>query len=196
MTNPTMVPGPRQTIDRVKHPSLGEGIAVYRNGPAYFQADSGEVVMMASIGFGGCGKFGGAEYRSYVVATGLDGSSVELDTTKRDHGDRHDRRWHPHHGEGWLVKLKSGVTWPFRFDPDEGKSFTFNVDAMAVGRPGALKARKKVKGKVPPMSVEDEQWVTYTLANGEIVAFRREPPPVEVAAPVVVEAVGQLGLGF
>ena len=74
MTTDTPTPGPRQTVDRVCHPTLGEGIAVYHNGPAYFQADSGEVVMMRSIDLGGCGTFGGTEFRSYNVAHGLDGS--------------------------------------------------------------------------------------------------------------------------
>ena len=189
MTTDTPTPGPRQTVDRVCHPTLGEGIAVYHNGPAYFQADSGEVVMMRSIDIGGCGTFGGTEFRSYNVAHGLDGSRVELDTTKRAKGDSHYRRWHAMHGAGWLVQLH-GIEdcWRHRFEPDDGKPFTFDVTQMSVGRTGALDAADKKRGKSKgKMSDEDEQWFSLVCKSGEIVAFRREPPPVETAAPVVAD---------
>lgn len=196
MTNTTMTPGPRQTIDHVKHPTLGEGIAVYNNGPAYYQSNAGEVVMMRAIG-GGCGTFGGAEYRSYITAFTPTGERVELDTTHRAKGDTHYRRWHSMHGEGWLVHQHDVKDcWRHRFEPDDGKVFTFDVKRMAVGRPGALDAADKVRGKKRGhLSDEDERWFTFTLASGEVVAFRREPPPVEAAAPMV-DTSAQLGLGF
>jgi hypothetical protein len=178
--------GPRQNVSRAKHPTLGEGIAVRENGPAFFKADSGEVVPMKRIRMGGAGSRDGGPFRSYDIATALDGSEIELDTTHRESGDSHSRRWHSTHGAGWLVFLgkKCEQAMPMRFDPDEGRSFEMMVGSMQVGRPGALDAANKKRGKKRlELSDEDEQWITYKMINGEVLAFRRAPPPVEAAPP-------------
>lgn len=178
MQENTMTPGPRQTIDRACHPTLGEGIAVYDNGDAFFQPDGGEPVPMRAIGFGGSGS---KPRRSYLWAVTTSGERVELETTGRQGGEVHRRRWSPIFGPGWLVDLPS-VPLPakygpadyarwhasvgrMRFDPDEGESISFSWTEARVGRLGK-KPRRKAD------IADAENW--WTFGSFE---FRKEPPP-------------------
>ena len=191
-------PGPRQTVDHAKHPTLGEGRAVYENGPAFFLPDVGEPVALRKIGLGGVSS---APRRSYLTAHALDGTVVELETTDREHGDHHFRRWSPLHGAGWLVSLGRKVdrACAMRFDPDEGKPFEFIVHSMCVGRPAyaaeiVKDMRRKNPGtkKRPPTPEEDTHWVTYGLADESVIAFRDGAPDtstdVAPSAPIATSA--------
>lgn len=185
--------GPRQTVDRALHPTLGEGRAVYDNGPALFIPDAGEPVPMRSIDLGGASS---EPHRSWLVARTLDGQRIEMETTDRARGDRHSRRWHPMHGAGWLVLLgrKMDRACPMRFDPDDGRPFEMIVHVMAVGRPAFAataftKRREKAYKNRDP---EEDHWTTYTLASGETVAFRYAAPSSDVAADTATPAPGTL----
>ncbi len=181
-------PGPRQTVDRALHPTLGEGIAVYENGPAFFQADSGEVQHMAKLGLGGAGNNG-----SYLVARTTGGERIELNTTKRQRGEHHSHRWSPIFGDGWLV-LESSPPGdrlgyiPARFDAHGGAVVRFKVTVMHVNRPAFYAANSKKKK--PMVDPEEEQWTTYVSKDGETLIFRNsapleapESPPAETAQP-------------
>ncbi len=176
-----MQPGHRQTVDRALHPTLGEGIAVYENGPAFFQSDAGQVERMAKIGLGGSGSNG-----SYLVARTTGGDRIELKTTKRQRGDHHCRRWSPIFGDGWLV-LESTPHgerlgyMPARFDADSGTVVRFKVTVMHVNRPAFYKAN--AKKKKPMLDPEEEQWTTYVSKDGETLIFRNTAPPEAPAAP-------------
>lgn len=123
--------GPRQTVDRACHPTLGEGRLVHRNGPAFFVADSGEWCALENVGFGGSRS----EPRySYKVAH-QDGKRIELEDTGRENGDVHDRVFSPMIGSAWLVQLGAHPTsrWASRVEPDGGKAFEIVYHQMWVG---------------------------------------------------------------
>ncbi len=187
-----MIPGERQTIARASHPTLGEGRAVYSNGPAFFLPDSGEPVAMRRIDMGGASS---EPPRSWLSATTVAGERVELETTGRPGGDHHYRRWSAIHGPGWLVSLGRNVprALAMRFEPDEGKAFEFIVHVMCVGRPPyaaeiAKDMRRKGQPKKrPPMPEEDGHWTTYELSDGSVIAFRNGEPPavIDESTPVI-----------
>lgn len=109
-------PGPRQTIDRVRHPTAGEGRAVYNHGPAFFLPDEGEPIPMRSIGLGGAQSK--PTHYSYRDAVTMAGERVELETTGRQRGEHHSRRWSPIFGAGWLVS-EAGHPWREGMSPSE-----------------------------------------------------------------------------
>lgn len=137
--------GPRQTVDRAKHPTLGEGRLVHRNGPAFFVADSGEWCALSNVDFGGS-RTGPPRY-SYKTAY-QDGKRIELEDTERANGDVHDRIFSPMIGAAWLVQL--GVhperRWQSRIEPDGGKPFEIVYHQMWVGlaEHGADRMNKKL----------------------------------------------------
>ena len=178
-TEHTFTIGPRQTVDRASHPTLGEGRAVYDNGPAFFQPDVGDPVAALSIGLGGWSSKPVA--RSWITMTTPDGVTVDLDTTKRESGDHHRRAWHPHHGAGWFVMLGRNVPKAIaaRFDPDDGKPFEILIEVMSVGTPEYAKRSARARTRAIKMTPEEEQWKTYELTNGETIAFRDYPPGEE-----------------
>jgi hypothetical protein len=155
----------RQTVDRAKHPTLGEGRAVFDNGPAFFVADSGEVESFKSIGFGGCGKSG-----SYLRAQRPDGTRIELDTTERQGGDSYWRAADSNGVRGWLVSVARPLDEPRtgfmsrRWEPDGGTPRKLYVTTMEVGPPGALKRSERRKsGNLLP---SEEPWFTWMLTEG------------------------------
>ena len=158
---------PRQTVDRARHPVLGEGRAVYGNGPAFFLPDVGEPVAARSIEWAGASSK--PVPRSWHVMVMDTGDRIELDTTDRERGERHYRRWHPTHGPGWYVG--GTVVGHDRWESDSGIALPIVWDAMRVGRP--------VKGKTKAERAEDEQWWTVTLRNGEVFTYRACPPGEE-----------------
>lgn len=170
--------GPRQTVDRAKHPTLGEGRAVYDNGPAFFWPDGGEPVVMRSIGFGGCGSEKSSRGRwSNLRAIDATGNAIELDTLDRANGDRHDRRWHPIHGAGWLVSI-GNATWAkkiptARWDGDNGTKFSMRVGEMKVGKPADWNKNGDMRKGFP---AESERWFTYVLDSDETFVFRLASP--------------------
>lgn len=171
-----MEPGPRQTVDRCIHPTLGPGIAVYDNGPAFFRADSGALVSYKAIQWAGTG--GGQ-----TTLTATPGHNKRpLTLVRTEAGETHARFWHPMLGGGWLVWERSdrGI----RFEADDGAGVRFHWVRLSVGRAGVLDA---TQGKLPP---EEEHWETFGLRNGEVLSFRRGDRPSDaiVAQALAFEA--------
>lgn len=137
MTEPAI--GARQTVGRVRHPSLGEGRVVYENGPAFFIADSGEVVEFTKVGLGGANATS-----SWLVGHLLDGGRVDLEQRGRDHGKRHERIVTEDGRAGWLVSwFDDFQTWCNVFEPDDGaEPLKFSAGYAHIGHP---KDRKKTK---------------------------------------------------
>jgi hypothetical protein len=131
--------GPRQTVDRAKHPTLGEGRLVHRHGPSFFVADSGEWCALTNVGSGGSSS---SPRRSWCTAE-QDGKRIELDDTNRQSGARHDRAYVHNHGVGWLIWLIDGDCHHHRFEPDNGSVFDLHVDTLWSGLPEHKECRQK-----------------------------------------------------
>lgn len=181
--------GPRQTVDRAKHPTLGEGRAVYDNGDAWFIPDEGEPVRMKWIGLGGASS---NPRRSYKCAETLSGEQIDLETTDRAHGDRHHRRWHPIHGDGWMVGI-GGSSWTKggpteRWEGDNGTVIPMRVECMKVGKPEDWNGRRGIDGnRKKSRPAEHEHWITYEIDGGETFVFRRASPEVLPIAEGMVD---------
>lgn len=157
----------RQTIDRAKHPEFGEGTVTYDNGPARFVSDSGARSDLRSVSMGGA-----SASRSWLVATEASGKRVELDTTNRKRGIRHERVERDDGTRGWLVSLNDEQDWGFEFQPDTGAPLRFSVDEMFAGRPDDRNARSK-KALERIMS---EPWKTLHARAGFFFCYRSERP--------------------
>ena len=190
-----MTPRAHQTVDRSKHPTLGEGIAVYDNGPAFFKPDVGEAVPMRTIGFGGSTS---DPRRSWLVAVTADGKRVELETGDRPSGECHVHCWSPLFGPGWRVteaipaypgasasaaakaRWDASLGWT-RFEPDDGSPpIRWQWDSVHVGRLEGERPRvlKGAKERSPDL-VEWDRWRTFGRFE-----FRDEaPPPSPAEAP-------------
>ena len=183
MEEQTLTPGPRQTVDRAKHPTLGEGIAVHEHGPAFFQPDGGEPVAMRSIRFGGVGEGG-----SYLLARTEDEQEIRLDTTKRERGEQHKRAWTALLGPGWLVTEGADPDRLMRerFEPDSGGApLRLRVAVIEVGRPGALTrwTKRRKQGSKEGLPEEERGWFTLTLADGATICFfDGDTPPGDASA--------------
>ncbi len=193
MTTPT--PGPRQTIDRACHPTLGEGVAVYDHGPAFFRADSGEVVPMRKIG-GGAGVDG-----SWLNAVTETGERLRLDTTKREHGTQWERAVGQMHGPGWLgqggKKHPTARAQFCRFEPDAGPSVEFWMSAIWVGLPKHDPFTKKLSKRQEKAIWEDRRgcrWVTIKTIDGSMFVYVREEDAKADAAKSAVAPAEQMGL--
>lgn len=167
--------GPRQTVDRVRHPKRGEGLAVHRNGPSFFVPDGGEPVAM---GVREGGASAGPPARSWMVLADPEHGRAESDKVPARASDppseRHDRAWSPLLGAGWLVW---GKGWMFRFEPDAGTVVTFEVRGLACGTPDyAARSEKSRSSKVIPMTDEEAQWTTYRTRDAGTLGFRCAPP--------------------
>jgi len=182
-------PGPRQTVDRAIHPALGEGAAVYDNGPAYFLADGGERVDMKDIQSGGFDKDG-----SYLVAVTTTGERVRLNLVSGKRGECHWRAVARVMGEeirGWLVEERySGEKrWAYRFEQDDGRTLRFDISAMWAGvaadgwrdRKGELMTTDPSKRKP---SARDANCMTYLLTTDEKFTWCHERDWLPMTAPV------------
>ncbi len=155
--------GSRQTVDRAKHPTLGEGRLVHQNGPAFFLADSGEWCSLTNVRWGGWSAArDGKPERSYHRAS-QDGSPIELEITGRERGDTHRRIFSPMIGAAWLVNL--GVAPERRaianVEPDGGKPFEIVWYQWWVGLPehGGEKQSKKMDAE--RKAAGDAGWQCY-----------------------------------
>ena len=135
----------RQTHQRCRHPTLGEGVAIYDNGPARFVADSGETVDYSAIGWGGCSTHG--PMKSWITARDAIGNRTDLDTSDQKRGERHERIVTIEGWRGWLVDVPvNGRTWLARFEPDDGgEPETFAYTAWSRGTPKQQKAPPSAK---------------------------------------------------
>lgn len=123
--------GERQTVDRAKHPTLGEGRLVYDNGPCFFIADTGETERFRQ--WGGCGSRGKT---SYVTVIRPNGSGVDLDTTNRESGKKHQRVVSLEGNRpGWMSSwFDEFHTYCHVFEPDDGGApLKFAVHQLWVG---------------------------------------------------------------
>ncbi|HVY65918.1 MAG TPA: hypothetical protein VHH11_13940 [Gammaproteobacteria bacterium] len=178
-----LVPGPRQTVDRVRHPMRGEGRAVSQNGPSWFQPDGGVPIRM-HIGAGGAGERG--SWRSL-----RDPDFGLVEATILVEGETHSRMWSPMLGAGWLVHEPEGFV--VRFEPDVGAVVRGEWRNMAVGTPEyAERARRSSKYRVP--TDEEARWITIELRNVGTLALRRGGSPTDVPAKAPAETQGQLAL--
>lgn len=127
--------GERQTVDKVRHPALGEGRLVYDNGPIFFVADSGEVEHYHFLGERG--SCSGPPKYSYCKAHREDGAVIEFDRTDRASGRRHDRIVTVDGRAGWLVEwFDEFHTWCNVFEPDDGgEPIKFTASQAWVGGP-------------------------------------------------------------
>ena len=131
--------GDRQTVDRAKHPTLGEGRLVHRNGPSFFIADSGEWCALTDVGGGGSSS---SPRRSWVTAR-QDGKRIELEETDRERGDRHDRAHVHSMGTGWLTWHGGEDLERHRFEPDDGKAIEFRAHQLWIGLPEHKDCKQK-----------------------------------------------------
>jgi hypothetical protein len=158
MTAPAI--GPRQTVDRACHPTLGEGRAVHRNGPSFFIADSGEVEEYVSLDWIGSGV--GPPPYSHMRGVRADKTKILLDTHGRASGEHHWRVMRQTGVRGWLVDVgRSEFGWAHRWEPDEGESSTFYVSSMWVGE----REDGKSKNGAPKMC----PWFTLKHGAGHFV---------------------------
>lgn len=117
-----MTIGERQTVQRAKHPTLGEGRLVHDNGPAFFVADSGEV----------------EHYKSAFCSQAWlkDGREIKFDTKGYPNAKSHQRIVRLSDGKpGWLsCWFDDFRTWCHVFEPDDGSDpFKFPVHQAWVG---------------------------------------------------------------
>lgn len=170
-----LVPGDRQTVDRAKHPTLGEGIAVYDNGPAFFRADTGKVERYVRLGLGGFGTGG-----SWLRAVDAVGNETRLDTTGREDGDSHWRAMTYEKVRGWLVQVSKPVLH-WRWEPDGGAPVVLEFSLMKVGPPGALEkqARRKGRRELP----HELHWFTWTTRGGVDFVWCHERDADKVSWP-------------
>lgn len=123
--------GERQRVTRAKHPLLGDGRAVYQNGPAFFLADAGPVVQFESLDIGGA-----SQTRSWLVGRLAGGERVELDKIGSDHGKTHERIVTEDGRPGWLVWwFDEFGTWCNVFEGDDGSLVKFAATYAHVGHP-------------------------------------------------------------
>lgn len=158
-----MTPGPRQTVNRACHPTMGEGSLVFDNGPAFFAADSGDVLPLRSAFWGGSGLGG-----SFDVGITHDDERVRFDTTGRPRGETHARVVADIHGPGWLVRASGGV---YRFDGDDGRSTTFDWSRMWVGLPQDMLKSGNTRAKIPK---DHERWITIQSKRGGMFVYTYE----------------------
>lgn len=169
--------GLRQTVERLRHPTIGEVVAVYDNGPSYLRTADGSRVDVLSIGCGGASSARGtAPARSWRVVRHADGSRVEADIITR--GDSHRRTSSPLLGMGWMVWLAEGFL--MRWEGDDGRVIPLDVVTLQAGDAAYIaesarvdKSRKRDK-VWPKLEGEAARWMRLTMRDGTSMDFRRE----------------------
>ena len=163
--------GPRQTVERLRHPTLGEVVAVYDNGPSYLRTADGSRVDVLSIGCGGA-----SSGRSWRAVRHADGSRVEADIITR--GDAHRRTSSPLLGMGWMVWRAEGFL--MRWEGDDDRALPLDVRVLQAGDAAYIaesarvdKSRKRDK-VWPKLEGEAARWMRLTMRDGTSMDFRRE----------------------
>lgn len=171
--------GPRQTVERLRHPTLGEVVAVRDNGPAYLRLEDGTRVDVAKITDGGTSSArDDRPARSWRSVHHADGSRVEADIIVR--GDGHRRTSSPLLGMGWMVWLVDGFL--MRWEGDDGRVLPLDVRVFQVGDAAYIAAsaavdKSRKRDKVwPELTDAARQWMRLTMRDGTSMDFRRETP--------------------
>ncbi len=170
--------GPRQTVERLRHPTLGEVVAVYSNGPAYLRTADGVRVDVLRIGAGGASSArDDRPARVWRVVHTADGRA-EADVITR--GDSHERASSPLLGPGWMVWCAKGLR--MRWEGDDGRVLPLDVSGLQAGDAAyiaacvrAEKSRKRDK-EWPKLEGEARSWMRLTMRDGTSMDFRREQP--------------------
>ena len=168
--------GERQTVQRAKHPTMGEGRLVYDNGPAFFVADTGEVEHYEDAGWAGTGV-------GYSKAFGRRGTErVSLDTTDREKGPVHSRIVTHDGRAGWLVSWSDKIStknrfhWE-RFEPDSGAEHeTMMIQKWWIGLPKHERSRGGNLDACRP-------WCSMKSVGNDVFTYRRECDPAPVEKP-------------
>lgn len=176
-----MIIGDRQTVQRAKHPKLGEGRLVYGNGPVFFLADSGEVEPYDRAGWSGSGSASSSrgEYREHYAERF--GARVLFDSTGRDCGATHERIVSQDGRAGWLVRWNDKTSnrerfhWE-RFEPDNGDEHETMMNQ--VWWRGEAKHEKKSSTTRGNSLEEREPWMTSKSIGGHLFTYRRECDPL------------------
>ncbi len=171
--------GPRQTVERLRHPTLGEVVAVYDHGPAYLRTADGARVDVLRIGDGGASSAReDRPARSWRVVHTAGGGRTEADIIVR--GDSHKRTSSPLLGMGWMVWLAEGFR--MRWEGDDGRVLPLDVRALHAGDAAYIaesarveKSRKRDK-VWPKLEGEARNWMRLTMRDGTSMDFRREQP--------------------
>lgn len=156
--------GERQTVGRALHPTLGEGRVVYRHGPAFFIADSGEVEHFARVTNGGASA--GPPPSSWVTAHRADGSSFKLEQHGRDHGRSHDRVVTEDGRPGWLSWWTDEFgTWCHVFEGDDGGVTKFAASYWHIGHPKDRRKKKLPAARAHLMTIGGRGDFTFVYSR-------------------------------
>ena len=171
--------GPRQTVERLRHPTLGEVVAVYDHGPAYLRTADGTRVDVLRIGDGGASSAReDRPARSWRVVHTAGGGRTEVVIIVR--GESHKRTSSPLLGMGWMVWLAEG--FHMRWEGDDGRVLPLDVRVLQAGDAAYIaesarveKSRKRDK-VWPKLEGEARNWMRLTMRDGTSMDFRREQP--------------------
>lgn len=169
MSGENTEPGPRQTVDRVRHPNRGEGVVAHRNGPTFFKPDGGVAIPMRITSRGADMK------GSFITLADPDHGGVEVRTLAR--GDMHHRVWSPLLGAGWLVAVGGAPAGEERFEGDDGRVMLLSVATYSAGTPEYAAKTPWGATKIPELTEEENHWHTLILRDGTVMGFRRDGPP-------------------
>lgn len=168
----TAVIGARQTVDIVELAPWGRGRLVWKNGPAFFLADSGEIVELEKVGAGGARSNPAMSWRG--VWEHKDGGMKEAVVIEP--GEDHSRWFSPLFGDGWLVFAADYKN--VRFESHEGEvKLRFELLELCVGRPEYRMKMMRSATRMPKIDDPDEMnWSTYRTKDGTLLTFRRGGP--------------------
>lgn len=171
--------GPRQTVERLRHPTLGDVVAAYDHGPAYLRTADGTRVDVVRITCGGASSARDDKpARSWRVVHHVDGTRVEADIIAR--GDAHRRTSSPLLGMGWMVWCAEGSL--MRWESDDGRVIPLDVrvlqsgDAAYIAASAAVDKSRKRDKVWPKLEGEAARWMRLTMRDGTSMDFRREEP--------------------
>lgn len=169
--------GPRQTVERLRHPTLGEVVAVYDHGPAYLRTPDGVRVDVLRIGDGGASSAReDRPARSWRVVHTAGGTRTEADIIVR--GDSHRRTSSPLLGMGWMVWCAEGFR--MRWEGDDGRVLPLDVavlqagDAAYIAESARVEKSRKQDKVWPKLEGEARNWMRLTMRDGTSMDFRRE----------------------
>lgn len=169
--------GPRQTCARLRHPTLGEVVAVYEHGPAYLRTADGARVDVRRIEWGGVSSArDGKPARSWHRVRHADGVLVEADVVVI--GPSHRRMSSPLLGMGWMVTGSGELGG--RWEGDDGRVVKLDAvtwqtgDAAYIAESARVDKSRKRDKAWPKLEGEARHWMRLTMRDGTSMDFRRE----------------------